>query len=34
MQLNDLLTKPFLKIILSNKKDKSFAYNKSDSRTF
>ncbi len=28
MQLNDLLTKPFLKIILSNKKDKSFAYNK------
>ena len=28
MQLNDLLTKPFSKIILSNKKDKSFAYNK------
>lgn len=24
----DLLSKPFLKIILSNKKDKSFAYNK------
>ena len=28
MHLNDLLTKPFSKIILSNKKDKSFAYNK------
>ena len=28
MPLNDLLTKPFLKIILSNKKDKSFVYNK------
>lgn len=28
MQLNELLIKPFLKIILSNKKDKSFVYNK------
>ena len=28
MQLNELLNKPFSKLILSNKKDKSFAYNK------
>ena len=28
MQLNELLNRPFSKIILSNKKDKSFAYNK------
>ena len=28
MQINELLNKSFSKIILSNKKDKSFAYNK------
>ena len=28
MQINELLKQPFSKIVLSNKKDKSFAYNK------
>ena len=28
MEVNELLKQPFVRVILSNKKDKSYAYNK------